>query len=596
VYCPDLTSVVVASAAAVMALVRKGNRNRTVRQTEMNEHSSRSHTILQLRVEQRTAGGGGGGADVGAEGEHGALVTAKLNLVDLAGSERWRDPDAMEGERLSEMTSINTSLSALASVIAALTDKRRTHVPYRDSKLTHLLADSLGGNCRTTVIATVSPAATAFEETCSTLKFADRTRSVTTYASANLKADDTMTVDRLQKEVKRLRSMLVDYANAAGEGGEGEGVEGGAGGSVVGGLLATMEVKLHASEGESQRLRDRVRSLEEALKAEREQRRHLSRGWEEEKRGMVLQYREVAAAAAAEARGAAAVATTAGPGVGVGIDVSGVASSPTRGGARTSGGVGAVAAARAARADAAAVTGGSFGAGDEGRNGSGGSGGGDYGGGGDVDHSSMQDRDRFGSAVSYMRKTPRGGRPGDSPYASGNQLMARDRTAAAAKAAARVTSSADGGARRYGFPTGSAGGPGDSAGGSAGGGGGHGQLATSFSIDALRAAGSGGGEAPDEAWGSSDAGEGDPPSKRGGGWGRSSIEGANWQRSAQRTPEPPEPSTSGASGPHRANSPKKQLAKKPKKPKPVADDLGSWMYILGATRSSMQACDLDPEP
>jgi hypothetical protein len=129
VYCPDLTSVKVTSANAVMALVRKGNRNRTVRQTEMNEHSSRSHTIIQLRVEQRTAGGGPGGQG------HGALVTAKLNLVDLAGSERWRDPEAMEGERLSEMTSINTSLSALASVIAALTDKRRTHVPYRDSKV-----------------------------------------------------------------------------------------------------------------------------------------------------------------------------------------------------------------------------------------------------------------------------------------------------------------------------------------------------------------------------------------------------------------------------------------------------------------------------
>ena len=179
VYCPDLTSVKVTSANAVMALVRKGNRNRTVRQTEMNEHSSRSHTIIQLRVEQRTSGGvmgGGSGGGGGGMSDRGALVTAKLNLVDLAGSERWRDPEAMEGERLNEMTSINTSLSALASVIAALTDKRRTHVPYRDSKLTHLLQDSLGGNCRTTVIATVSPAAEAFEETCSTLKFADRTR------------------------------------------------------------------------------------------------------------------------------------------------------------------------------------------------------------------------------------------------------------------------------------------------------------------------------------------------------------------------------------------------------------------------------------
>ena len=136
---PELTQVTVGSCAAVLELLSKGTKNRTVRQTQMNEHSSRSHSILQLNVEQRSMGGGGGGG--------GSLTRSKLNLVDLAGSERWSahhhevTGGAMtdERERIGEMTSINQSLSTLATVIAALSLKDRAHVPYRDSKLTHLL-------------------------------------------------------------------------------------------------------------------------------------------------------------------------------------------------------------------------------------------------------------------------------------------------------------------------------------------------------------------------------------------------------------------------------------------------------------------------
>lgn len=116
--------------------------------------------LVQVIVEQWT----NGGAD-------GTVLRSKLNFVDLAGSERWNMNVDMQDERVNEMTSINSSLSALASVVAALTD-RRPHVPYRDSKLTHLLQDSLGGNCRTTIIATVSPSVDAFEESCSTLRCA----------------------------------------------------------------------------------------------------------------------------------------------------------------------------------------------------------------------------------------------------------------------------------------------------------------------------------------------------------------------------------------------------------------------------------------
>lgn len=117
----------VKNAAAVLALIAKGNRNRAVRHTEMNMTSSRSHAILQLVVEQWPD-----------EGAAGNVIRSKLNFVDLAGSERWNKEVMMGAERISELTAINGSLSALASVVAALTEGR-PHVPYRDSKLTHLL-------------------------------------------------------------------------------------------------------------------------------------------------------------------------------------------------------------------------------------------------------------------------------------------------------------------------------------------------------------------------------------------------------------------------------------------------------------------------
>jgi hypothetical protein len=121
----------------------------------MNEHSSRSHSILQLFVEQRSLGDGHG---------NGTLIQSKLNLVDLAGSERWgvHHMEQREGneerERIGEMTYINQSLSTLATVIAALSSKvYRSHIPYRDSKLTHLLQDSLGGNCKVRLLQNSHP-------------------------------------------------------------------------------------------------------------------------------------------------------------------------------------------------------------------------------------------------------------------------------------------------------------------------------------------------------------------------------------------------------------------------------------------------------
>ncbi|KAL0023901.1 hypothetical protein WJX79_009004 [Trebouxia sp. C0005] len=156
---PGALLVRVDTVQAALALVRKGNLSRAVRHTEMNQHSSRSHTILQVVVEQRLRG---------------SMLRSKLNFVDLAGSERWSERVEMSEVRVNEMTSINQSLSTLITVVASLTEEGRSHIPYRDSKLTHLLQDSLGGNCNTTIIATISPSALAFEET-----YKHRVRSVT---------------------------------------------------------------------------------------------------------------------------------------------------------------------------------------------------------------------------------------------------------------------------------------------------------------------------------------------------------------------------------------------------------------------------------
>ncbi|GFR49188.1 hypothetical protein Agub_g11212 [Astrephomene gubernaculifera] len=218
-YVPNLLCVKVKSYKSVYQLIAKGNRNRAVRHTEMNQASSRSHAILQLVIEQWPHGG----AD-------GTVIRSKLNFVDLAGSERWNTAagawgwegggggggggqEGMMGEeRISEMTAINGSLSALGSVVAALTE-RRSHVPYRDSRLTHLLQDSLGGNCRTTVLATLSPSVDAFEESCSTLRFADRARAIANNPVVNASRDVGSILALKEREIQRLRNMISQFTS-----------------------------------------------------------------------------------------------------------------------------------------------------------------------------------------------------------------------------------------------------------------------------------------------------------------------------------------------------------------------------------------------
>ena len=118
------------------------------------------------------------------------MKVGKLNLVDLAGSERVNVTGAT-GKRLEESKSINQSLSALGNVIGALTQQKiRTHIPYRDSKLTRILEDSLGGNCKTTMIAMISPSYDSFNESLSTLKFATRAKKVKNEAKINEDMDN----------------------------------------------------------------------------------------------------------------------------------------------------------------------------------------------------------------------------------------------------------------------------------------------------------------------------------------------------------------------------------------------------------------------
>lgn len=183
-----LSSFRVAGAQDVLHYINIGATNRRVRATQHNEASSRSHVVMQLMLEAESSGGGGGGgacrngelpASAGS-GEHVTYRQAKLSLVDLAGSEKMDSTINITRAHFKELRNINKSLSALGNVVSALSEKHRTHVPYRDSKLTRLLQDSLGGNTRTTIIACVSPLAEQTNDTVSTLQFADRAKKVRT--------------------------------------------------------------------------------------------------------------------------------------------------------------------------------------------------------------------------------------------------------------------------------------------------------------------------------------------------------------------------------------------------------------------------------
>ena len=165
-----LSHTVVTNWEQVTALLQKGSMVRATGSTAMNDRSSRSHALVQLLLSQEEVIGTVGKKDIFRK------RSSRINLVDLAGSEKI-SKSKVEGVGLTEATNINKSLTTLGRIIDALID-HSPYVPYRDSVLTMLLSDSLGGNARTTMLATLSPTWNNFEETLSTLRYASRARKV----------------------------------------------------------------------------------------------------------------------------------------------------------------------------------------------------------------------------------------------------------------------------------------------------------------------------------------------------------------------------------------------------------------------------------
>lgn len=209
-YVEDLAKLVVRSFEEIENLMDEGNKARTVAATNMNETSSRSHAVFTLTLTQKRHD---------AETSMDTEKVSKISLVDLAGSERANSTGAT-GARLKEGAEINRSLSTLGRVIAALADvsagkkKNASMVPYRDSVLTWLLKDSLGGNSMTSMIAAISPADINFEETLSTLRYADSAKRIKNHAVVNEDPNARM-IRELKEELAQLRSKLGGGAGGA---------------------------------------------------------------------------------------------------------------------------------------------------------------------------------------------------------------------------------------------------------------------------------------------------------------------------------------------------------------------------------------------
>uniref|UniRef100_A0A4X1UVS3 Kinesin motor domain-containing protein n=1 Tax=Sus scrofa TaxID=9823 RepID=A0A4X1UVS3_PIG len=212
-YVQDLSKLAVTSYADIADLMDCGNKARTVAATNMNETSSRSHAVFTIVFTQRCHD-----QLTGLDSEK----VSKISLVDLAGSER-ADSSGARGMRLKEGANINKSLTTLGKVISALADlqskKRKSDfIPYRDSVLTWLLKENLGGNSRTAMIAALSPADINYEETLSTLRYADRTKQIRCNAVIN-EDPNARLIRELQEEVARLRELLVAQGLSGSPGG-----------------------------------------------------------------------------------------------------------------------------------------------------------------------------------------------------------------------------------------------------------------------------------------------------------------------------------------------------------------------------------------
>ncbi|XP_060534015.1 osmotic avoidance abnormal protein 3 isoform X5 [Cylas formicarius] len=192
---PGLTQHPVHNVNECENFLNVGSKNRMIGATLMNQNSSRSHSIFTISIEQ-----------ISNLNNNESIRKGKLNLVDLAGSERQTKTGAT-GDRLKEATKINLSLSALGNVISALVDGKAKHIPYRDSKLTRLLQDSLGGNTRTLMIACISPSDRDYMETLSTLRYANRAKNIHNKPKVNEDPKDAI-LRQYQEEIERLKALL----------------------------------------------------------------------------------------------------------------------------------------------------------------------------------------------------------------------------------------------------------------------------------------------------------------------------------------------------------------------------------------------------
>ncbi|XP_029018357.1 kinesin-like protein KIF21A isoform X2 [Betta splendens] len=265
IYTVGVTTRTVTSAAEMMQCLKLGALSRTTASTQMNVQSSRSHAIFtihlcQVRVcapdnddnatDNRLAND--------TEINEFETLTAKFHFVDLAGSERLKRTGAT-GDRAKEGISINCGLLALGNVISALGDrsKRSTHVPYRDSKLTRLLQDSLGGNSQTVMIACISPSDRDFMETLNTLKYANRARNIKNKVMVN-QDRASQQISALRTEIARLQMELMEYRTGKRMVGE-DGVEG----------INDLVHENSMLQTENNNLRVRVKAMQETIDAQR---------------------------------------------------------------------------------------------------------------------------------------------------------------------------------------------------------------------------------------------------------------------------------------------------------------------------------------
>ncbi|KAL9075405.1 MAG: hypothetical protein Q9157_004030 [Trypethelium eluteriae] len=195
VYVKGLLEIYVGSVAEVYEVMRRGGTARAVAATNMNQESSRSHSIFVITVSQKNI-------------ETGSMKSGQLFLVDLAGSEKVGKTGA-SGQTLEEAKKINKSLSALGMVINSLTDGKSTHIPYRDSKLTRILQESLGGNSRTTLIINCSPSSYNDAETVSTLRFGVRAKAIKNKAKINAELSPA----ELKALLKKAQTQVTTFEN-----------------------------------------------------------------------------------------------------------------------------------------------------------------------------------------------------------------------------------------------------------------------------------------------------------------------------------------------------------------------------------------------